>query len=328
MFYISRFKDIEKKEYEFEVVTPLFLGGADPQKAELRAPPIKAALRFWWRATANLDDLGDMAKREGDIFGSTEEASALRVIVEDQGLVPTQRDLPRGKMYPVTSKGRTFPISIIEYLAFGLFDPGRRTERYLRNYFDVGKRFKISVSFPQRMEEEILRALSLMASFGGLGSRSRNGFGSLHCPDLADSSLPRRGALRPFTAFSDKAQLFNAFPPQAQWQDALSAIGLAYREARLKLERRHEWDRRALIAMPIESKSERNIPLHIRQGRHAKPYFLHVNKTTDGQYQGQILFLPYLYRSGPTDTSHRLDAYLKACHDMNEEIRRHMGGVA
>ena len=39
-FYISRFKGLESQEYEVEIVTPLFLGGADPKKAELRAPSI------------------------------------------------------------------------------------------------------------------------------------------------------------------------------------------------------------------------------------------------------------------------------------------------
>ncbi|MFZ1105749.1 MAG: type III-B CRISPR module RAMP protein Cmr1 [Hyphomicrobiaceae bacterium] len=38
-------------EAEFEIVTPMFLGGADPKgSAELRAASIKGALRFWWRA--------------------------------------------------------------------------------------------------------------------------------------------------------------------------------------------------------------------------------------------------------------------------------------
>jgi CRISPR/Cas system CMR-associated protein Cmr1 (group 7 of RAMP superfamily) len=38
-------------EATFRVVTPMFLGGAKADdRAELRVPPIKAALRFWWRA--------------------------------------------------------------------------------------------------------------------------------------------------------------------------------------------------------------------------------------------------------------------------------------
>lgn len=38
-------------EASFEIVTPMFIGGADPSDSpELRPPSIKGALRFWWRA--------------------------------------------------------------------------------------------------------------------------------------------------------------------------------------------------------------------------------------------------------------------------------------
>ncbi|MBA4369031.1 MAG: type III-B CRISPR module RAMP protein Cmr1, partial [Desulfobacterium sp.] len=67
-FYIERFKDIETKEFEVEIVTPMFLGGSDPKKAELRAPSVKGALRFWWRALYGSDNLEKMKKREGEIF--------------------------------------------------------------------------------------------------------------------------------------------------------------------------------------------------------------------------------------------------------------------
>ncbi|MBW2096562.1 MAG: hypothetical protein JRI80_16950 [Deltaproteobacteria bacterium] len=40
-FYVGRFRDMETKEFEVEVVTPLFLGGVGPGRVELRVPPIK-----------------------------------------------------------------------------------------------------------------------------------------------------------------------------------------------------------------------------------------------------------------------------------------------
>ncbi len=36
-------------EASFEIVTPMFISGAD-DVADLRPPSIKGALRFWWRA--------------------------------------------------------------------------------------------------------------------------------------------------------------------------------------------------------------------------------------------------------------------------------------
>lgn len=39
---------MEKLTVTLKTVTPMFLGGAEPdKKAELRAPSIKGAMRFW-----------------------------------------------------------------------------------------------------------------------------------------------------------------------------------------------------------------------------------------------------------------------------------------
>ena len=61
-------------EATYRVVTPMFCGGADPERrAELRLPSFKGVLRFWWRALAwtRLDgDLGRIRREEDALFGS------------------------------------------------------------------------------------------------------------------------------------------------------------------------------------------------------------------------------------------------------------------
>ena len=38
-------------EADYNIVTPMFIGGGDKQEApEIRPPSVKGALRFWWRA--------------------------------------------------------------------------------------------------------------------------------------------------------------------------------------------------------------------------------------------------------------------------------------
>lgn len=49
--------------------------------------------------------------------------------------------------------------------------------------------------------------------------------------------------------------------------------------------------------------------------RHAKPYFLHVNKLEDGRYKGQILFMPYQYYQ-----PEKRSEYMKVCEKMNEKL--------
>jgi CRISPR-associated protein Cmr1 len=56
-----------------EVITPMFLAGADGSTPELRPASIKGALRFWWRAMNGHLELAEMKKREGEIFGGTDK---------------------------------------------------------------------------------------------------------------------------------------------------------------------------------------------------------------------------------------------------------------
>ncbi|MBW2050399.1 MAG: type III-B CRISPR module RAMP protein Cmr1, partial [Deltaproteobacteria bacterium] len=137
---------METREFEVEVVTPLFLGGADPRKAELRTPPIKGALRFWWRALYGSDDLKDMKEREGEIFGSTTRKASFSIQLKDTGnLKPTSANLPRGEMIPTKAKGKTFRISIIQYLAYGLcqYDRSKKRNVYIREHLLPGTKFKL-----------------------------------------------------------------------------------------------------------------------------------------------------------------------------------------
>ncbi len=47
---------MDKLVVTLKTVTPLFLGGANPNDtAELRAPSIKGALRFWYRAMVSVN---------------------------------------------------------------------------------------------------------------------------------------------------------------------------------------------------------------------------------------------------------------------------------
>ena len=104
-FYISRYKNIDAAEFEIEVVTPMFLGGADPTKAELRVPSIKAAMRFWWRALYDGNDIENMAKKEAEIFGSVANKAVVTVklIAWTGGRPCAWTGMPRGTMPRGTS---------------------------------------------------------------------------------------------------------------------------------------------------------------------------------------------------------------------------------
>ena len=158
----------------------------------------------------------------------------------------------------------------------------------------------------QKIQQEIEKALQLFSQFGGLGAKSRNGFGNIkiHKQSQTPKMPTCKNDLLPYTAFSRHSKLF-LFNIHSSWQDALSEIGLAYREARLSI----VLASRTWIAKPLISNK-----LKIND-RHAKPYFLHVNKLDNGKYQGQILFLPYQYYRDK-----EVKNYKKACEKLNNTL--------
>jgi CRISPR-associated protein Cmr1 len=75
------------RNYEIEVITPLFGGGVEAGKVDpehpIRESSIRGHLRFWWRATrgAEFSDVRELRKREGEIWGSTENPSPVDIIL-------------------------------------------------------------------------------------------------------------------------------------------------------------------------------------------------------------------------------------------------------
>jgi CRISPR-associated protein Cmr1 len=295
---IARFYDTESLECAIEFLTPAFLGGPD-QNAELRAAPFKAALRYWWRILYgnSYTNPAELKVAEDALFGSTELGAKVRIKVSG-AIQPETRGFPRGRKISVTSKGKNFSINILDYLAYGHYEYRRgEGNAYLHTHLPVNREFRITVITPMNVKDKIVACISGFLAFGGIGSRTRNGFGSLGVKNDGING----SAIRDFTKLSPveyltlnkKSKLYVTGKSYPTWEEALSEIGIIYKKARTSLERQHSFNRRGLIARPIEVKGE-NIPQHIRSGRHSKHFFLHVGKDANGYY-GQILSLPILF---------------------------------
>lgn len=302
-FYIERFTNMETREFEVEVVTPLFLGGSDPAKAELRFPPIKGLIRFWWRALYGSDDLKEMKEREERIFGSTNCKSTLSILLRKaENIIPVKKNLNKGTEFKV----KNFKLGIIDYLAFGLRE---NRQGYNKEHIEPGNHFSINLQVKKENADQVFNSLDHLIHFGGLGAKSRNGFGSLALKNCQIPELNNQYEVKEFTSYSNKTKLFTNFNKHNDWIAALSEIGLAYRIARMEINK----SKRLLIAKPIVQLGNNE--------RHSKPYFLHVNKRPDGKYQGQILFMPYNYH----DSSKRKE-YFEVCEKMNQIIAQLTGG--
>jgi CRISPR-associated protein Cmr1 len=152
-FYISRFKGMEKQEFEVEIVTPLFLGGADPQKAELRAPSIKGALRFWWRALYPQFSLAELREMESKNFGDAGDSK--KSFGKSRVRIQLAKDLAfeNIRYNPVPHKNVNFKFPCLS----------------------VGRTFELKVYG----DEKIFDLFKLVSILGGFGKRSRRGFGSV-----------------------------------------------------------------------------------------------------------------------------------------------------
>ncbi len=152
-----------------EVLTPLFLNGADGKTPELRAPSIKGALRFWWRALhghlplkATPGLTTGLKSLETQIFGGSgdqvQRSKVLVQVLEVGKAYPEERELVPHK----SMKAKAFP-------------PRLR--------FDVRLTLKGDVRDEQgqlRFGKEHLQALFMLTCYlGGFGKRVRRGMGSV-----------------------------------------------------------------------------------------------------------------------------------------------------
>lgn len=157
MFNVSRFNNIKRHVYKCEVVTPMFLGGANPDKPELRVPPIKAALRFWWRALNVKNSIAilreEEARRFGDAGDQFGKSNLTMNLLDDKTEIDQYRPLPH---HQTGGKGR--PHACIK----------------------SASRFQLAITGTEQQHA----LFKLFCILGGIGKRCRRGFGSIRITDI------------------------------------------------------------------------------------------------------------------------------------------------
>jgi CRISPR-associated protein Cmr1 len=293
---------MEELSYRCEVITPMFVAGADQETAELREAPIKGLLRFWWRATGEFDNLNQMKEREEEVFGSKQEKSRIQVLLNEKKITTSDKKLKGDD----DGRPDKFRGDILKYLSYGCHD---------RPYIQPGSRFNIKIRLLPEYRKEVERALYAFYWFGGIGSKSRNGFGSFSVEPKIDPK-PHIEILShtidKFTKINKRQTLFSSVVTYPSWEKALSKIGYLYWEARMSVEKRHQFDQRAKISKPIIARNE-HIPSEFKDSRQAKPFFLHVSKTSDGTYRGEINFFPtrsMMDKNNPEEYDHVFKVFI------------------
>ncbi|HPD57996.1 MAG TPA: type III-B CRISPR module RAMP protein Cmr1 [Smithellaceae bacterium] len=285
MFYISRLKDIKEMEYECEIVTPMFLGGAEPRKAELRVPPLKGALRFWWRAL-NPQTISSLKKEEASIFGDAGETVGKSRI--KMGIIG--QDIRIGSYQPLphhSSKPKNF---LSPCLLNG----------------------KFTISFWGSEKDHTL--FKIFCFLGGVGKRSRRGFGSIKINSAQDTSL----SVTKYNIFD----LINNFQPGKFKKTNENEI------TRIDYLRKIEYAciKKILIGKEVSSRDEllKKIGLathHSKsdylgfvkgQSRFASPVYVTINKTEENLFYPVITWMNCAAPAHSLTGADKTDEFIKA----------------
>jgi CRISPR-associated protein Cmr1 len=149
--------------FDCRVITPMFLAGADGQTPELRAPSIKGAMRFWWRALnghlvekdekTGKWEYSKLKKEEGKLFGGTgDQASrcpfSMQLIAGEREISPDMPLVPHDR-----KRGR-------------------------QDAFSIGQPFQVKIRGDAGIVAFVEAMFPLTAALGGVGKRSRRGMGA------------------------------------------------------------------------------------------------------------------------------------------------------
>lgn len=163
---------MEQLQVTFKVITPLVLSGANQAQAEFRPASLKGAMRFWYRA---LDP--NFREREAEIFGGTgkKDGQAQFLLRYEPGR--WKQDVLDKESFNAFNKGSD------KHTGNGLDYFAHSLKRARRAYLLPGTEFKIQLLFRKNTTDQIRRAvlgsLWMLGHIGGLGSRSRRGFGTI-----------------------------------------------------------------------------------------------------------------------------------------------------
>lgn len=171
---------IIKQERKYQLITPLYGGGVEPAKPDpitvVRATEIRGHLRFWWRACrgGQYGSPKAIKQAEDELWGTAGTK---------QGGGPSQVQVEVIE-YSVGDPHASFTIAP-PYAAFPL--------RQTRSPLCDDASFTLSVSFPAAFQKEVEATFRMWELFGGIGARTRRGFGALHLisvDGVSNSDLP------------------------------------------------------------------------------------------------------------------------------------------
>lgn len=281
---------METITFHCKVITPMFLAGADGQTPELRAPSIKGAMRFWWRALnghlVEKDEHGrwdyaELRKKEGAIFGDTSQRSSFSLTLEWINRMEGKLPLPDSG-----TKVGEYNNDIFKFMTYGLWD--NKDVGKNRVFIGPGSTFSLTIQLHSLFfKSDILQSLYLLVNHGGIGAKARNGFGGINVSEglflegykkSLDFSMAE---VKDFSCFSRESKVVNITTDNT-WMGALFKLLEGY----VKVKDGYKTYEKNFIAA--------HSPKTLGFERKPKFCFYKISTNETGKYIGKVTFLPYL----------------------------------
>jgi CRISPR-associated protein Cmr6 len=366
-----------KTNLTLRLATPAFLAGAEaenPQSCELRPATLRGQLRWWWRTlhAAHLSPV-DLKRLEAVIWGDTEQGGAARITIlpNDGGQAPKVKAFDRQGIISANRlppSGKKVTQGLI-YASYGM-DERRGGVQVRRSYvepdavwsvtiqcraakyFEPKKSNQSNTKAPkviaelnaQEIEAEVLAAFELLCRFGGVGSKSRKGFGCFSFPSEVEqaewSPQRRRELLHRAALIRTKCKfkpgktespsldsMIEVDPVVTPWTNYWMAIDrTAHAAQRFAQDNKHDLSKQALglprnIRPPYKGKFKS--PPDVKS-RHASPVHYHLETNEKGQYIARIVAFP-AHRLPDFETSKQFltDATSKVQEFLEQEVKDH-----
>ncbi len=175
----EKYSEIELK---ISFNTPAFIGNAK-QEGQWRTPPFKALLRQWWRVVKASNDcnLNKIRSDEANLFGnaSDDESKNIKSGKSKLRLKLIDNWKESNCNTPINSNTVFHPETKQKYIKSDLYLGYGPITKDTKKYIVPNETNTLWIGFPEHYKDELIETIQLIAWFGTIGSRSRNGWGSI-----------------------------------------------------------------------------------------------------------------------------------------------------
>lgn len=346
-------------------VTPALIGSAESGRAEWNGKAIRGQLRWWFRAVAGGAMHGNAARVravEREVFGGVDDGgpgdnannSALRVMVHAAGaLLADAKGYPPGRaldereladLWGNSSEevqrrlrldvGSSNPIG---YLGYGPIEYDKNARGVVWKRGCIAPDHPLTLVLQWNSQVSVVarnlfdRALWCWVNLGGIGARSRRGFGSLVAVDSdvggdenafrlglaksvgAASESFASGTLAEWSHFTAESHVYRSKAVYGDWSEAMKVAGawlIAFRrrygradDERTKVQNRdYQWLKSPPPPAGVPDRAGFGLPLLFgrtataawgkKEGRRASPLLLHIGLFGARKYSVIFTYMP------------------------------------